>query len=216
MALLVDSLCNFQEESAPQSLPETPSTTATLDDVIHQCGRLGRFQWRQYCFLNLIQISAGLASFYYVFGAAEPDHRCRLAPSLWPNDDTYTPINQTHALFLQLYIPTKDGKWDQCHLFDSLNINKSLIECPNGLVFDRSIYGFTFTEAIGLVCRDRPKKSLLATPMQAGGFIVLIAGILADKFGRKRTIIGASILLFSICFITQIIIQWIPMSINMK
>ncbi|CAF2784339.1 unnamed protein product [Rotaria sp. Silwood2] len=155
MAALVDNLCNVEQKSIPQSLPVTTSTTTSLDDVIHQCGGFGRFQLRQYCFLSLIQITAGLAAFYYVYGAAEPDHRCRLAPSLWPNDDTYTPINRTHAFFLQLYIPAKEGKWDQCNLFDSLNMNKSLIECPNGLVFDRTIYGFTFTEAIGLVCRNK-------------------------------------------------------------
>ncbi|CAF4094888.1 unnamed protein product [Rotaria sp. Silwood2] len=155
MAALVDNLCNVEQKSIPQSLPVTTSTTTSLDDVIHQCGGFGQFQLRQYCFLSLIQITAGLAAFYYVYGAAEPDHRCRLAPSLWPNDDTYTPINRTHAFFLQLYIPAKEGKWDQCNLFDSLNMNKSLIECPNGLVFDRTIYGFTFTEAIGLVCRNK-------------------------------------------------------------
>jgi hypothetical protein len=216
MASLNGELCDSNQQRTPQSLTLAASTTASLDGIIHQCGGLGRFQWLQYCFLNLVNISAGLTVFYYVYAAAEPDHRCRLAPSLWPNDDQYNPINSTYESFLHLYIPKKDDKWDQCHLFDSTNINKTLIECPNGWVFDRSVYGFTFTEAIGLVCRAKPKKSLLSTLVQAGGFLVLIAGMLADRFGRRRTILTASILLFTTCLVTQIAIQWIPMPINLK
>ena len=216
MATMNDELCAINHEMTNQPPTLTVPTTVSLDSVIHQCGGLGRFQWFQYFFLNLIQMSAGLAAFYYVYAAAEPDHRCRLPSSIWPNDDQYNPINSTYKLLLHLYIPTKDDQWDQCHLFDSTQMNKTLIECPDGWVFDRSVYGLTFTEAIGLVCQGQPKKSLLATVLQSAGFLVFIFGMSADRFGRKRTSLSASVLLLAICLITQIAMQWIPMSINLK
>lgn len=204
------------QQVTPESLDLTPFATVSLESVLHQCGGLSRFQWLQIFFLNLVQISAGLAAFYFVYGAAEPNHRCRLAPSVWPNDNQYNPINSTHELFLKLYFPAQDGKWDQCHLFDSTDLNKTLIECPNGWVFDRSVFGFTLTEEMDLVCRAKPKKSLLSILVQSGGFLVLIAGVLADKFGRKRTALSVSILIFTVCLVLQIAMQWISMPIKLK
>lgn len=216
MTSLNDELCNSNEPSVLSSPASSPSPIKSLDDVLHRCGGLGRFQWFQYCILSLVHISAGLAAYYYVYGAAEPDHRCRLPSSIWPNDNQYSPINSTHESLLHLFIPQKNGKWDQCHLFDSTSMNKTLGECSNGWVFDRDVFGYTFTEEMVLVCQTKPKKSLLSTLVQAGGFLVLVAGVLADKFGRKRTLIVTDILLFIICLIGQCIIQWIPMSINAK
>jgi hypothetical protein len=194
----------------------TVSTVISLDDVLRRCGDFGRFQWIHYCFLNMLHISAGLVAFYYVYGAAEPEHRCRLPPSLWPNDNQYSPINATHESLLRLYIPTDNGKWDKCHLFDSINLNKSLIDCPNGWIFDRHVYGFTYTEEANFVCHAKSKRSWLSTLIQTAGFLLLIVGALADKFGRKVTITGVGLLLFSVCLCMQVAMQWIPMSTNSK
>jgi hypothetical protein len=216
MAFMSDEQGDSNQQVTPQPFALISSTTVSLENVIDQCGGLARFQWLHIFFLNLVQISAGLAAFYFVYGAGEPNHRCRLAQSVWPNDNQYNSINSTHQLLLKLYFPVQDGKWDQCHLFDSTDINKTLIECPNGWVFDRSVFGLTLTETMDLVCRAKPKKSLLSTLVQTGGFLVLIAGLLADKFGRKRTTLGVSILIFTVCLIMQIAMQWISMPIKLK
>ncbi|CAF3924408.1 unnamed protein product [Rotaria sordida] len=100
----------------------------------------------------MIEFSAGIVSLYYVYGAAEPEHRCRLPSQIWPNDNQFNPINAQHEACLRQYIPMENGRWDQCHIFNLTISNKSLIDCPNGWVFDRSVFlGLTFTEEASLI-----------------------------------------------------------------
>jgi hypothetical protein len=168
--------------------------------------------------MNIIGMSAGVISFYYVFGAAEPDHRCRLPVNIWPDDTQYNSINRTHEIYLNNYIPkTKDGKkWEKCVVYTTDNRNDTPVNCPNGWVYDRSIFGYTFTEEANFVCQNKSQKSWLATAMQCGGFSLLIIGSLADKYGRKKITVIVTILLFFTCLLTQIIMQWIPMTVKMK
>ncbi|CAF3252647.1 unnamed protein product [Rotaria socialis] len=200
------------------SISPLASAPISLDTILQKCGDLGRFQLFHYFFINLISVSAAVVGFYYVFAAADIDHRCRLAENVWPNDNQYHPINKKHEILINLYIPkTADGKkWEECVRYLNGTINDTLVTCPNGWAYDRSIFGYTFTEEANLVCGSQPKKSWIATLMQCGGFALLFIGSFADKFGRKKTIATVSIILFIICLITQIMIQWIPMSINVK
>ncbi|CAF5062664.1 unnamed protein product, partial [Rotaria socialis] len=55
--------------------------------------------------MNLMPMSAAAITFYYVFAAAGIDHRCRLPENVWPNDNQYHPINETHELLINRYIP---------------------------------------------------------------------------------------------------------------
>ncbi|CAF1411978.1 unnamed protein product [Rotaria sordida] len=200
------------------SLSSSTAIQISFDDVLKKCGDLGRFQLIHYFFINLVAMSAGIAGYYYVFGAAEPAHRCRLPENIWPNDSQYYPINSTHERLINNYIPkTKNGKnWEKCIRYTIENRNDTLVNCPNGWIYDRSIFGYTFTEEANLVCSSEPIKSWLATLIQCGGFSLLIIGSLADKFGRKRLTVIVTILLLVTCLITQILMQWIPMTMNMK
>jgi OCT family organic cation transporter-like MFS transporter 4/5 len=181
------------------------------------CGDLGRFQLIHFFFMNLISMSAGIAAFYYVFSAAEPEHRCQLPPSVWLNDVHYSPANRLHGFYINAYIPKgKNGKWDKCVRYTTNDQNQTPINCPNGWAYDRSVFGYSFTEEANLVCHSEPKKSWLSTLMQTGGFSLLLIGFLGDRFGRKRTTIVTTIFLFVLCVATQILMQWIPMTVNTK
>ncbi|CAF4198802.1 unnamed protein product [Rotaria sp. Silwood2] len=198
---------------------QSSSTTKpiSLDGIIRLCGDLGPFQFIHLFFMNLISMTAGIVAFYYVFGAADLNHRCQLSPSVWSNDVHYKPINQTHEALINEYIPRgTDGKWNKCMRYTTNDQHRTLINCPNGWAYDRSVFGYSFTEEANLVCHSEPKKSWLNTLMQTGGFSLLIIGSLGDKFGRKRTTIITTILLFVLCVITQIFMQWIPMTANAK
>ena len=163
-------------------------------------------------------MSSGIAGFYYVFGAAEPNHRCRLPEDIWPDDSQYYPINSTHESFINDYIPkTKDGnEWEKCVRYTIENQNDTLVNCPNGWVYDRSVFGYTFTEEADFVCDNEITKSWLATLCQCGGFSLLIVGSLADKFGRKRLTTIITIVVLVICLVTQMLMQWVPMGTQAK
>ncbi|CAF3348205.1 unnamed protein product [Rotaria socialis] len=198
-------------------LPEV-SKTISFDAVIQKCGHLGRFQLTHYFLMNLISISAATVGYYYVFAAADIDHRCRLPENVWPNDNQYNPINKTHELLINRYIPkTNDGrKWEQCVRYLNGTRNDTLMNCPNGWAYDRSVFGYTFTEEANFVCGNASKKSSIATFMQYGGFALLVIAPNADKFGRKKVITTVIIFLFVTCLITQAMMQWISMSIGTK
>ncbi|CAF3934588.1 unnamed protein product [Rotaria sordida] len=200
------------------SLSSLTTKGISLDNVLRKCGDFGRFQIIHYFFLSIMAVSASIISFYYVFGAAEPDHRCRLPVNVWPDDTQYSPINQTHELYINNYIPkTIDGKqWKKCVRYMISNMNDTLVNCPNGWVYDRSVFGYTFTEEADFVCQNESKRSWIATAIQCGGFSLLIIGSLADRHGRKKMIVIVTMVLFFTCLITQIIMQWIPMTIKTK
>lgn len=196
---------------------EVTTKSISLDGIMRLCGDLGPFQFLHLFFLNLISMSAGIVAFYYVFGAAEPEHRCQLPQSVWPNDLHYWPVNLTHELHINAYIPKEsEGKWDKCVRYTTDDQNKTLINCPNGWVYDRSVFGYTFTEEANFVCQSEPKKSWLNTLMQTGGLSLLVIGSLGDKFGRRRITIVTTFLLFALSVITQIFMKWVPMTVNAK
>ncbi|CAF5074731.1 unnamed protein product, partial [Rotaria socialis] len=71
-----------------------------------------------------------------------------------PNDNQYHPINETHELLINRYIPktTSGTKWQQCARYSTGNADDTLVTCPNGWAYDRSVFGYTFTEEANLVC----------------------------------------------------------------
>ncbi|CAF3412298.1 unnamed protein product [Rotaria socialis] len=215
----LDNMASLNTDLTDGATSRSSSTTksVSLDGLIRLCGDLGPFQFIHFFFINLISMSAGMVAFYYVYGAAEPKHRCQLSPSVWPNDVHYWPINQTHEFYINAYIPKeKDGIWNKCMRSTMKDRNSTLLNCPNGWAYDRSVFGYTFTEEANLVCYHTPKKSWVSTLMQTGGFSLLLIGSLGDKYGRRKTTIITTIFLCVMCLLTQISMQWIPMTVDTK
>ena len=132
------------------------SNGISLENVIRRCGDLGSFQIIHYIFLNLITLGSGITTYYYVFGVAEPSYRCRLPSNLWPYDEHYHVVNDTHQ-----YLISQGQQTSKCNDF-----NGSL--CRQFL-YDRSVFGRTFTEEGDYICRNALKKTWLSTMYQVGG-----------------------------------------------
>jgi hypothetical protein len=132
------------------------SNEISLENVLRRCGDFGRFQFIHFFFLNLITIVSGITTYYYVFGVAEPSFRCRLPSNIWPHDDQFKPINNTHQLLIETWL-SSSSKCD--------DINGSI--CSD-FVYDQSVFGRTFTEDANFVCRNAVKKTWLATLYQIG------------------------------------------------
>jgi hypothetical protein len=123
----------------------------SLENVIRRCGDFGLYQWIHFVFLCFLNFSSGMTGFYYVFALAEPLFRCRLPSDVWPDDNQYKAINATHQYLLDKNLLPSS----KCE-----NINGS--SC-NDFVFDRSVYGRTFTEEAKFVCGNALTKTWLST-----------------------------------------------------
>jgi len=128
----------------------------SLENVLQKCGDLGRYQLIHYIFLNLIAIESGITAYYYVFGVAEPSYRCRLPSNVWPYEDQYQSINTTHQ-----YLINQFQQSSKCN-----DINGSF--CRD-FIYDRSVFGRTFTEEGNFICENSLKKTWLSTMYQVGG-----------------------------------------------
>jgi hypothetical protein len=134
----------------------TMSNEISLENVLRRCGDLGRFQIVHYIFLNLITFGSGITTYYYVFGAAEPSYRCQLPARLWLNDDAYHISNRTHQSIVDQWQTTS-----KCQDIDGSVCRKFL--------YDRTIFGRTFTEEGDYICQQALKKTWLSTMYQIGG-----------------------------------------------
>jgi hypothetical protein len=123
----------------------------SLENVLRRCGDFGLYQWIHFVFLCILNFSSGMTGFYYVFGLADPPFRCRLPSDIWPDDNQYKPINETHQYLLDNYL-LKSSKCE--------NANGS--QC-NDFLFDRSVYGRTFTEEAQFICNTALTKTWLST-----------------------------------------------------
>ena len=128
----------------------------SLENVIRRCGDLGTFQLIHYIFLNLITLGGGITTYYYVFAVAEPSYRCRLPSNIWPYDENYHAFNSTHLdLISQGQLTSKCNDFNGSH-------------CQHFL-YDRNVFGRTFTEEGDYICRNALKKTWLSTMYQVGG-----------------------------------------------
>jgi hypothetical protein len=128
----------------------------SLETVLRRCGDLGPFQIIHFIFLNLITLGSGITTYYYVFGCAEPSFRCQLPASLWPDDHQYQPINLTHQ-----YLIFQSQRSSSCEDFNG--------SACRSFLYDRRVFGRTFTEDGDYVCQNALKKTWLSTMYQAGG-----------------------------------------------
>ena len=128
----------------------------SLENVIRRCGDFNRFQLIHYIFLNLLNMGSGITGFYYVFGLAEPLFRCQLPSNVWANDTEFHSVNSTHRFLLEQY----HYETSKCHYANGT-------KCQN-FVYDRTVFGRTFTEEANYVCTDSLKKTWLATAYQIG------------------------------------------------
>ncbi len=128
----------------------------SVENVLRRCGDFGRYQFIHYIFLNLICIGSGINAFYYVFGVAEPSFRCRLPSNIWSDKDQFEFTNSTHQFLVDTWISSTS----KC---DGINGSK----CAD-FVYDRSVFGRTFTEDSNFVCDNAVKRTWLSAAYQIG------------------------------------------------
>lgn len=162
-----------------------------MEHVIEQCGPFGRFQFLHTFFLVFFPIASGIVNFYFVFGAAEPDYVCRSARGhqIDPTQCFYEGMDETNQT---------DSYW-----------------CTEW-VYDRTVFGKTFTEEANLVCQHRIYRSFLASALQCGAMCIFFTGQITDFIGRRRSMHLLVGLFVGVSIITQSLIQFATMTITQK
>lgn len=174
------------------------------DDPISQAvGEFGRWQLQLTFFLSLFNIPCTWHIFAPTFQQVSTDFWCARPPNLSElSVDVWK--NMSHT------IEFKDGKdsYNPCYIWDLDYTNPSTFGSNNDTrqctqwEFNSSVFGETITGKWQLVC-DRAQLANVAEMMFLAGVAVggLVSGMVSDRFGRKRTLMGSLVLQICIAVI---------------
>ena len=129
------------------SVSSTKQHEATLDNLMKLCGDFSCYQLIHFSLLSVVATASGITAYFYVFGVAEPLFRCRLPSVVWPNDDQFKAVNNTH----QFLIDTWQSSTSRCQWINGSQSTE--------FVYDRSVFGRTFTEEADFVCDDAVRRT---------------------------------------------------------
>jgi len=167
------------------------------DEILETVGEFGRWQKLLFLLMCIPSAASAMAVFMYSFIAFTPDHRCAIDSC---NDHLY------QSSFINWTTPHKDGKWSSCSVYqydtdsktcppESLNAGKKM-SCPNGWVYNNSLFPSTATEEMDMVCQSEWQNSFSQSMYMLGMLLgSFIFGLLADKYGRKPALMLGSVCL---------------------
>ena len=178
--------------------------------VLHRIGTFGRYQKVRYFFLCFVPFIGGIAAVSWVFQAYDAQYRCRnpycesadLRNSLsYSLEDGSFPAfvdeeTADQCQYLDLKRPILGLQCDSyVELLQNANDSDELMvakSCSHDLVFDRSIVESSLTETFSLVCESRHLRSIVGSSYMVGMLVgSLLVGILSDKFGRLKALVGS-------------------------
>ncbi|VDI60528.1 MFS transporter, OCT family, solute carrier family 22 (organic cation transporter), member 4/5 [Mytilus galloprovincialis] len=161
----------------------TASVTDFLEDTLKKCGGLGRFQWMIIASVLGGKVSVTWSMLMMSFGGAIPNWSCQ-----WGNQSSFT---------VDIH-----GTDNTC----SAPSNYSDLICVRK-TFDPSLH--TGVSEWDLVC-DRDWITQTITTIQMGGLLFggLVAGQIADMFGRKPTYFLSMLMLFVFNLVAAFSTSW--------
>jgi OCT family organic cation transporter-like MFS transporter 4/5 len=152
----------------PQPEAAVEKKPTSFDDVLKVMGEFGRYQKRVYFLLFLPTIFSAMHKLSWVFLGAQVDHRCRL-----PNE----PDNASFTDFVAV---------DQCSYLGG--DNGTAIECDQGYIYDRSVFGSSAVMDWDLVCTSKGERATAQAVFMLGVLIgSYVFGEMSDRIGRKPT-----------------------------
>ena len=147
----------------------------------------GKYQLLVIILVGIVASISGIGAYQTVFTDALPEYRCKL-PML--ENDTYEIFSEEQQRLVDLYIPAGvSNKYDGCHIYSYNNVtdnNTKTEEDCHSWVFSKEYYDQTITTEWNLVCENVTLKGYFRSIFFAGTFGVIIIGMLADRFGRKK------------------------------
>ncbi|CAF3480081.1 unnamed protein product [Rotaria sp. Silwood1] len=123
-----------------------------------------------------------MVSFSYDLNLGIPDHRCRLS-----SNDTYDKPPEIYKKFLNSLYMTATEYDKKCTMFNNIS-SLTYKPCDQGWIFDMNKYGITLTTELLLVCDKIHLRALAQNIYSAGVAGSILTGLLADRWGRRKTI----------------------------
>ncbi|XP_062581641.1 organic cation transporter protein-like [Saccostrea cucullata] len=182
-----------------------------FDELLGVLGEFGPYQKYVYFLVCLPSIIAAFHMVNSVFLLGIPKHRCKL-PN-YPND-TYLSQGPEHDDLIKAYIPTEldaDNEMvnKKCKIFSIPvlgNATTGIQESCSSWVYDKSVYDSTFASEQDLICDKQLWASNAKMVFFAGVFFgALGLGALADKIGRKKTLILSILVLLA----SSLAVSWV-------
>ncbi|XP_053398435.1 organic cation transporter protein-like [Mercenaria mercenaria] len=185
-----------------------------FDEILVLLGEFGPYQKRIYFLVGLPAINAGIFMMINVFLLGNPDHRCAIPGC---DNDTYAVQSNLHAILINRTIPPPDDdnfKYDECHLFPpnasyydnySRPTNASKYKCDKW-VYDESVFHENVVTEMSVVCDKEILQSIAKMTFFIGVlFGDLTFGVVADRYGRKKSFYLSILLLL----VSTIVLYWV-------
>ncbi|XP_047518927.1 organic cation transporter protein-like [Pieris napi] len=160
-------------------------------DVYKQLDQFGKFQVFQYILICLPLMMVSMIHVNYIFVAEDVEHRCRVPECEDANPSVEIPKWWPQNVDAKCYRPVLDmQRYSRSNQTCSNNTFLEVLEECHDWVFENNN---SIVAALNIGCESW--KSTLVGCIHNAGMIVsmLITGLIADKVGRKPTIIFCSI-----------------------
>jgi OCT family organic cation transporter-like MFS transporter 4/5 len=135
---------------------------------------------------GIVSTISGIGAYQAVFTDAQPEHRCKLP--MFEND-TYEVYSNKQQQLINFYIPIDkaSSKYDGCYIYSNITDNntKSIEKCTSW-VYSHDYYDTTIVTEWNLVCENATLKGYFRSIFFMGNMSVILIGMLADRFGRKK------------------------------
>lgn len=193
--------------------------------LVKYLGEFGRYQKIQFFLVCLPTIFTAMHSLSWTFTGATVPFRCALPSEVTTTDHTKTLAYRTNEKFDE-WISSNDTDEktrleNSCRRvsgvksasdFNSLNLSAVNFEsCVDGYVFNHDEILLSAIEKWNIVCDRSSIRALIQSMYYVGQFLgSFVFGILADKFGRKKSFFAA-ILLQITCGTLMAFVPWYPL-----
>jgi len=150
------------------------------DPIIETLGDIGKYQLLVGLLFALLEIPHGWCMLLHKFISPKVEHWCTMPEGLQYSTEEWRNISSPAQNSCNMY-SRYNGSFDES--------DNSTMPCSS-MTYDNSLFQETIVQKWDLVCEDKLLQNISSFVFFSGtGVGVFIAGLLADKIGRRRTLL---------------------------